>query len=218
MFSGNGNSYIIPLGKNLSICKEAVKSLQMTSRFMYQKGKKGTVVEYKDEIIDGHRILTYRDLNESTVEQTNYLRHMEQCDKNYTEKNFFKLKDFMGVTVLQTSLKDKKAQEIYELYKKRWTIETYYNYFKNKADYNTLNQQDYYKTQGLAFIMLTCALIHREFQAATSKIKGKSIQDCLLEARMVKVNKHNGSWIVCNCKKKQMDLFKQLNTSMSVDN
>lgn len=217
LFSGNGNSYIIPLGKNLSICKEAVSSLQMTGRFMYQKGKKASVVEYKDEIIDGHRVLTYRDLNESSAEQANYLRHMEQGDKNYTEESFLKLKDFMGLTVLQTSLRDKTAQEIYQLYKKRWTIETYYNYFKNKADYNTLYQQDYYKTQGLAFIMLISALIHREFQAAACKIKGKSIQDCLLEARMVKANKRRGNWIVCNCRKKQMDLFKQLNTPMSVE-
>ena len=94
--------------------------------------------------------------------------------------------------------------------------ETLY-YFKNKADYNTLYQQDYYKTQGLAFIMLISALIHWKFQAAACKIKGESIQDCLLEARIVKANKRRGNWIVCNCRKKQMDLFKQLNTPMSVE-
>ena len=65
--------------------------------------------------------------------------------------------------------------------------------------------------------MLISALIHREFQTAACKIKGKSIQDCLLEARMVKANKRRGNWIVCNCRKKQMDLFKQLNTPMSVE-
>ena len=43
------------------------------------------------------------------------------------------------------------------------------------------------------------------------------IQDCLLEARMVKANKRRENWIVCNCRKKQMDLFKQLNTPMSVE-
>ena len=46
--------------------------------FMYQKGRKASVVEYKEEIINGYRVLTYRDLNESASEQENYLRHMSR--------------------------------------------------------------------------------------------------------------------------------------------
>lgn len=72
LFSSNGNAYIIPLGKNLNTCKTAVHSLEMHDRFMYQKGKKASVVEYKDEIIDGYRVLTFRDLNESAAEQEVY--------------------------------------------------------------------------------------------------------------------------------------------------
>jgi IS4 transposase len=34
----------------------------------------------------------------------------------------------MGVIVLQTSISDKSPQEIYTLYKKRWQIETFYDY------------------------------------------------------------------------------------------
>lgn len=216
LFTSAGNSYIIPLAKNLSRCKQAVNSLEMTDRFMFQKGRKANVVEYKDEMIDGCRVITYRDLNEAVAEQTNYLRHMERGEPAYTQEKYLKMKDFMGVTVLQTSLLQKSAQEIYELYKKRWGIETFYNYFKNKANYNSLYQQDYYKMQGLAFIMLVSALIHQEFAAAVKAVKGKSIQDCLLDARMVKANKRRGTWMVNNCRKKQLDLFKQLHTDMSV--
>ena len=83
LFSSNGNQYIIPLAKNLNTCRQAVHSLEMHDRFMYQKGKKASVVEYKDEIIDGYRVLTYRDLNESTAEQENYLRHMAKGEEAY---------------------------------------------------------------------------------------------------------------------------------------
>lgn len=38
---------------------------------------------------------------------------------------------------------DKTAEEIYTLYKKRWTIETFYNYFKNKAGYAAIHEEDY---------------------------------------------------------------------------
>lgn len=213
LFGSNGNSYIIPLSKNLTVCKKAVANLALKERFAYQKGRKGTVVEYKDESIGGNRVITYRDLDESVLEQTNYLRHMEEGHRSYTQARFDKLKDFMGVIVMQTSILDKSAQEIYALYKKRWTIETFYNYFKNRADYRTLYMQDYYKTQGLAFVMLVSALIHREFEEAAKCVKGKSVQDCLLEARMVKANRRYDVWYVCNCGAKQKDLFKQLNTS-----
>ncbi len=179
---------------------------------MYQKGKKASVVEYKDEIIDGYRVLTYRDLNESAAEQENYLRHMERGDKAYIDENFNRVKYFMGVTVLQTSLEDQKAPEIYTLYKKRWQIETFYNYFKNKAGYRSLYEQDYYKMQGLSFVMLVSALIHQEFERASAAVQGKSIQTCLLEARMVKAHKRHGKWTVCNLLKRQAELFKQLNT------
>ncbi len=217
LFSSDGNSYIIPLGKNITTCKKAVSSLEMTGRFMYQRGRKASVIEYKNEMIDGNRVITYRDLNESTAEQTNYLRHMGMGDKAYTQEGFDKLKDFMGVIVLQTSIMGKTPQEIYEIYKKRWTVETYYNYFKNKADYGSLYQQDYYKTQGLAFIMLVSSLIRREFEDAVKVIKGKSAQDCLLDARMVKADKRRGVWTVCNCRTKQVELFELLNTKLSVE-
>ena len=216
IFSSNGNAYIIPLGKNLKICKSAVHSIEMHDRFMYQKGKKASVVEYKDEIIDGYRVLTYRDLNESAAEQENYLLHMSLGDKSYTPDGFNKAKYFMGVTVLQTSLEDASAEDVYTLYKKRWTIETFYNYFKNKAGYSSLHAEDYYKTQGLAFIMLVSALIHQEMETAVASISGKSVSTCLLEARMVKAHKRHGNWTVCNCLKKQIVLFKQLNTPLVV--
>lgn len=216
LFSNNGNAYIIPLGKNLNTCRSAVRSLDMHDRFIYQKGKKGAVVEYKDEIIDGYRVITYKDLNESAAEQQNYLRHMTLGDKSYTEEGFIKVKYFMGVTVLQTNLEDKNPEEIYELYKKRWTIETYYNYFKNKAGYNSIHAEDYYKTQGLAFVMLVSGLIHEEMDKAVKNMNGKNVETCLLEARMVKANKRHNTWCVCNCLKKQMELFQQLNTPLKV--
>ena len=217
LFSSNGNAYIIPLGKNLNTCKAAVHSLEMHDRFMYQKGKKASVVEYKEEIIDGYRVLTYRDLNESASEQENYLRHMGRGDKSYTNEGFQKAKYYMGVTVLQTSLENASPEEVYTLYKKRWTIETFYNYFKNKAGYNSLYAENYYKTQGLAFIMLVSALIHQELEAAVANIDGKTVNTCLLEARMVKAHKRHDNWTVCNCLKKQVELFKQLNTPLDVE-
>ena len=101
-----------------------------------------------------------------------------------------------GIPLLSRSMRVgiliKSALRTFYSRSKRWSIETFYNHFKNKANYNSLYQQDYYKMQGLAFIMLVSALIHQAFVAAIKAVIGKSIQDCLLDARMVKENKHRG--------------------------
>ena len=64
--------------------------------------------------------------------------------------------------------------------------------------------------------MLVAALIHQEVEKAIKGIDGKSLDDCLLDARMVKAHKRHGSWKLCNCLKKHTTLFKQLNTELKV--
>ena len=128
----------------------------------------------------------------------------------------FKSKQYKNSANESINSKEKTPEEIYCLYKKRWKLETFYNYFKNKANYASLHAEDYYKTQGLAFIMLVAALIHQEVEKATKEIDGKSLDDCLLDARMVKAHKRHGIWKLCNCLKKQVTLFTQLNTELKV--
>ena len=72
--------------------------------------------------------------------------------------------------------------------------------------------EDYYKTQGLAFISTdpsgngSCCSRHRR----------KNVSTYLLESKMLKAHKLHDNWTVCNCLQKQMKLFKQLNTPLEV--
>ena len=217
LFSCNGNAYIIPLSPHLSNCKKAVSDLTLPERFLYEKSKKSALIEYKEEMINGVRVLTYRDANEALLIKENYIRHMERKEPGYTQESFQKQSPLMGVIVLQTNLTDKSPKEIHTLYKKRWSIETYYNYFKNQAGYSELHVEDYYKMQGLAFIMLVAGLIHRNMENATKDIDGMSAQTCLLEAKMIKIRKNGRQWELCNRLKKQVSLFEKLNTQLSLD-
>ena len=217
LFSQDGNSYIIPVPNSNNITKSAVADLFFTKRFVYKKEKKASVIEYKEIVDSKCRVLVFRDLNESAEEQANYLRYVELGHKSYTMEKYEEIKDLLGVTVLQTNLFEKTPQEIYELYKKRWKIETYFNYFKNSADYSALHLPDYYKTQGLAFIMLIEALIYHDVQNAMKSIKGRTIRDCLLDARTIKIHLRKETWQICNCKKSILNLFEQLHTPMVVE-
>lgn len=149
--------------------------------------------------------------------KANYLRHVKRGDRPYTMERFAEVKDLMGVTVLQTSLEDATPEEVFALYKKRWSVETHFDYFKNGQDSHTLCMQDYHMMQGLAFVLLVSGLVHREVaDALEASGLGVSMPEMLIEARKVKAAKRHGAWVACNCKKKRIEFFEKLNTPLEV--
>ncbi len=216
LLSENENCYIIPVPSRMNICKEAELASDKMERFVYAKGRKATVIEYSRKEYEAFSVYAFRDKDEALMQESNYMRCLEQGRPGYTQEGLNRNRDWVGVYILQSNLTDRTPGEIFELYKKRWKIETFYNYFKNGAEYKALYQQDYYKTQGLAFIMLVSSLIHHELAVSIRKLKTKSVQECLLDARMIKINKRNGVWTTANCKTAIADMFRTLNTPLIV--
>lgn len=216
-FTSDGCSYIIPLHRRMLACREAVADGRTDGRFVYRRGRKASAVEYRDAERRGARVILFRDLNRQALEQAGYLAKLEQGARGYTEEGFERARDVMGVIVLQTSRRDMSAQEVYEAYKRRWSIETFFGWLKNGAGLTSPGARDYCKAQGLAFVALVTALVHRELADACKAVKGKSVDDCLLEARMVKANKVGGRWVCCNLKSSQEKLFEALGTPLTLE-
>lgn len=74
-------------------------------------------------------------------------------EKVVTIEMFEEVKEYFGMIVIEINM-NKSAPEIYVRYKKLWEIETFYKFFKNKINYETINITDYYASQELLFIML----------------------------------------------------------------
>ena len=216
-FTSDGNSYIMPLARNLLACKEAVADPEVDGRFVYRRQRKASAVEWRDARRRGERVILYRDLDRQALEQAGYLAKMERGARGYTQERFDEVRDLMGVIVLQTSREDMTPQEVYEAYKRRWSVETFFDWLKNGAGLASPGAQDYYKAQGLAFVALVTALVHRDLVGACGAVRGKSVDDCLLEARMVKANRVGGRWECCNLVERQRRLFEALNTPLSVE-
>jgi hypothetical protein len=217
VFSSCGNSYVIPLHKALVACKEAVADEHIDGRFVYHRNRRASAIEYREHDRGTARVVLFRDLNKAALEQSGYLSKLEQGAKGYTQAGFDAAKDVMGIIVLQTNRFDLSAPELYEVYKRRWSIETFFDYLKNVAGFTSFGVQDYCKVQGLAFMMLVTALVHKCVKETCDKVKGKSVDDCLLEARMVKANKVGGIWVLSNLLDRQQVLFEELSTPLSVD-
>lgn len=210
LLSKDNNSYIIPQKNNMKDYKEITKDTKCEHMFVYERGKKKSVVEYKELTKEKYKVIFYKDLSQNATEAADYYKKINE--KTYTIEKYNVLKEFFGTIVLQTNLSE-NAQEVYKLYKQRWLIETFYDYYKNRLDANTLCLQDYYQTQGLSFILLITSLIHSDF---SDKIKqtGKTISDLLLNTRFLKLHKKRGVWSLENTSRKHYELFSSLGISL----
>lgn len=213
LFSSNNCKYIIPLSSNLSAYKKiAEKQFDPTKYFVTGSRSGKTPIFYNDETIDGKRVIMYKDLTRQALEQDDY-RSRIGISPNHTEKKYEQLKDGFGVIILQTNL-DTDAEEIYQRYKKRWKIETFYNFLKNEIEFDTTNQQDYYKIQGLSFIMQIVGMINREFILKIRNLN-QPANSVLTEGRFIKLVKNKSVWEIGNYNKKTKEMFESLSIDLA---
>jgi len=211
-FSENENTYIIPTPANTDAFKTAMDHLEYTDSFYYRSGKKHARIEYREKrISDTESVYVFRDIDENEKCRYNYQHSMSLGKSGYTQEGFEKNKEFFGVYVFQSN-SGLKPEEIFASYKKRWGIETFYQYLKNRADFNDLMLQDYYKEQGFAFIMLVAGQIHQKMISAVKLLDDNTIstRDILLAARCMKMERRGNVWNLKNTRKKDLELFKKL--------
>ncbi len=209
LFTSGANQYIIPLSENLLEYKAVKDNLDYKRSFIYRTKKKMHPIFYWEAGTagkDGSRVILYKDMNRAAEEEEAFSKRIGTSGK-YTIERLEALRGSFGVFVLKTSLAYETAEEIFCLYKQRWGIESYFDLVKNREEFNALCSQNYYMSQGLAFIILITGQIEQAFRSACPKIKGKTPDDILWEARGVKIKKKNEIWEAANYSKKLIELF-----------
>lgn len=211
-FSENENTFIIPVPANTDVFRIAMENPVYTDSFYYRAGKKHARIEYRERpVSDTESVYVFRDIDENEKCRFNYIHSMELGKSGYTQEGFEKSKELFGVYVFQSN-SGLMPEEIFAAYKKRRGIETFYQYLKNRGDYNDLMLQDYYKEQGFSFIMLVAGQIHQKMIAAVKTLNDSTISthDVLLAARCMKMERRGNVWNLKNTKKKDLELFKKL--------
>lgn len=134
-------------------------------------------------------------------------------DSSYTEEELERLEKTFGVILLRTNDQEKTPEQCYLSYKKRWRIETNYNYVRNGVDFNALHSSDYYVTQGISFVLMVEGLIYSSFlskiqTSSNKKLRAMSVNECLVNAARLKLTKlQNGDWAVCSILSRQKEIF-----------
>lgn len=203
MLNDNGCKFLIRASQNLSIYKDITKPTRGAKKsFLYHLGKgknaKNVTIEYKEIVEEKkkRRAIWYKDLSSAASLDSDYLYNLQNGTKGFTKEGYQELKKTAGIIVLYTD-SDRTAEELYDTYKSRWTIETYYDMVDNKIDINNLKIENYYELQGLSLVINVAMEITSLLMQKTIKTN-KPRTEILLEARRIKISKINNKWQLRN--------------------
>lgn len=216
VFAANGNTYIIPVPSNTEIFRMAMGGDGYADSFCHCGASRRSRIEYRKMELNskeypGASVYVFRDVEENERCRFNYMHCLELGKGGYTQKGYEASKEFFGVYVLMTN-GGMSPKEVFENYKGRWGIETFYQYVRNVGDFNDLMVQDYYKEQGMSFVMLVAGQIHQRMVEAVRKLKCNTIstRDLLLMARRMKLEKKGKFWTLKNTRKKDLQLLAKI--------
>ena len=178
-----------------------------------KKSKWGSdrVIVYRDQVMHDKLVFDYR----SQI----------GIDSKHTEEEFKRLEPFFGVIVLRVD-KQKDimtAKEVYLTYKKRWTIETHYNFVSNVVKFDGLQTQNYYAMQGLSFLILLVGQIKKSYSdrlrsSESKKIKKLSLNESITKAQYIKIAKHyDNKWYVCALNNIGVELLNGMGVNIEED-
>ena len=163
-------TYIMPVSSGMTAYQDALRRGRGRMKTFIYKQQNGihtikNVVEFQvSSDNNGTRTIYFRNLHEAEGEKANYLECLGKNIPGYTEAKLDSMEKTFGVIILETTHCG-TPEEIYNYYKKRWSIETFYNYLKHQMDFNALGVHDWAKLQGLAFMMLLATLINGSMYA-----------------------------------------------------
>jgi len=201
LMSTNGNTYIVPMISNRNDYKSVIEILKFDKRkyFVFNKDSYASMIYYAEYVSDdaSRRYIAYQDTTRAGAERQDYIKAMTAGRKGYTEDGLLENEINFGLFLLETNDFESSAETIFCHYKDRWSIETYYNYVRNDADFNALYQHDYFCLQGLSFIVSISGMIYYDVKkvAAASKI---SVKDVMREMKKLKISLEGNKWVVQN--------------------
>lgn len=189
-----------------------------------EKPKKHYSRKVKRSDYGGDRVIICRDeaMHKKMVDE--YLSQIGSDDEHTSEK-LEELAPGFGVIVLRTNL-DKEQHspsDVYCKYKKRWRLETHYNFVENIVRFCGLKTEDYYSMQGLSFLIQVVGQIKSDFMKKMKSSPSKyvshlSVKECLVKAGHLKLSQHmDGKWRVSITTKKIAELMEQMGVDVKSD-
>ena len=201
LMSSNGNTYIVPMISNRKDYASVIEILKFDKRkyFVFNKDRYASMIYYAEYVADDNRCrrIAFQDTTRAGAERQDYIKAMATGRNGYTEEGLIENEPYFGLFLLETNDFKLSAEEVFCHYKDRWSIETYYNYVRNDADFNALYQQDYFCMQGLSFVVTVAGMIYHDIKKIADK-SNLSVKEIMRELKKLKIILNGNRWVVEN--------------------
>ena len=212
---GEKLQYIVPLRRNSSLINynsHKTNDLKnFNGYFLYEK----KIIWYHKNIVNGKRIITYKNDNLRAEEINDYLRRCETLPEKYNKDTFYEKQYGFGTISFISNLENNFSEEdVYLSYKSRNQIESMIDVFKNIISADKSYMQDEDALEGWMFINYIAMHWYYKLilKLKENKLNSKfSPKDIILFLKDFKKIKINDKWINVEITKKNLDLFNKLN-------
>ena len=166
------------------------------SYFVHEK----RIIWYQEYYITTDRRLSlfiFLDESLRIKEEKDYLERIETHPESYSLEQYHQRRNIFGTLALLTALKRKSAEDIYQSYKSRMTIEVLFDGMKNVLEADHTYMQDEQTLQGWMFINhITLQWYQQLYIELKSKklLKKYSVNDYIQLLTDLKKIKINGEW------------------------
>ncbi len=211
LMSLEGSTYTVPMISGRNDYSDVYGKLKFDKRrwFIYDKNGYSSIIYYSEYPGEGKvRYIAFKDTTRESAERKMYCEKIKRGIKGYTEAGLNAAEKDFGLFLLETT-EQSMAEEVFNGYKSRWGIETYYNYVDNVIDFNALYQQDYCKTQGIGFIVQIAGCIFSEMKKSLIN-QNETVRYVMDEFRGIKSVNEKGRWTLHNITKSRRSLAEKL--------
>ncbi len=143
--------------------QEAASNISYEEQDEKEKIRKYYARKIKRSKFGDDRIIMYRDedMHDKMVSE---FREQIGKDDFHSEEKLQELGPQFGIIILRTNRdkKTKSPEAVYSDYKKRWKIETHYNFVENIVRFYGLKTDDYYVMLGPNFLILTVGQVKKQ--------------------------------------------------------
>lgn len=189
-----------------------------------EKPKKHYLGKKPADPYENDRVIMFRD---EEMRQKLIYNYQEQIGikADHTQEKLDKIKDLFGIIIMRTNLpeKDNPPKTVYLTYKRRWSIETHYNFVDNVAKFVNLKTEDYYVMQGIAFLVLIVGQIkgyfYKKLRASSNEsVQSLSLPECLAKVARTKFSQHpDKTWHTSPTPQKYMQIFVEMGVDIAKD-
>ncbi len=174
--------------------------------------------EYPDDLV-----ILYRD-SEMHDKMVSEYESQIGVHSDHTAEKLAQLGPEFGSILLRTNKSIGKGVEkkTYCGYKRRWKIETHYNFVENTIHFCGLHESDYAAMQGLSFMTTVFGQIKAAFvkkmRSASPYVQHMSIKECLAKAGRLKLSQHKDKkWYVAVTIKRTADMMAEMGVDIPTD-